>query len=151
MKTMKNKPVKPLFHGFAGDEKGSAEYLTTVITSFVVMLFILLALNVFSLFLIRHDLGEFASAAVTEAAAAGRTDTVCDRMTELSASLGLDSRSTEYSFDGSDYIPGTEKVQLGDTIRLTVTCRTESVGSGIFSIPVSITVRTSAASERWWK
>ena len=151
MKIMKNKSLKRLFLSFAGDEKGSAEYLTTVITSFVVMLFILLALNVFSLFMLRHDLGEFASAAVTEAAAAGRTDTVRDRMTELSASLGLDSRDPEYSFDGSDYIPGTEKVQLGDTVRLTVTCRTELAGAGIFSVPVSITVNTSAASERWWK
>ncbi len=134
------------------DRSGEATYFSAVIGGLMLMLFIGLAVNVFSLLTLRQNLGIICREMITEAAAeGGEPDEAAARIAELAESAGIDPDSVSFSFDGSDFLPGGRQVQLGDVIRLNVTCHTALSGTGIFEIPLSLTVSGSGISEKWWK
>jgi len=134
------------------DRSGEAGYFSAVIGGLMLMLFIGLAVNVFSLLTLRQNLGIICREMITEAAAeGGEPDEAAARVAELAESAGIDPDSVSFSFEGSDFLPGGRHIQLGDVIRLSVTCHTSLSGTGIFEIPLSLTVSDSGISEKWWK
>jgi len=135
------------------DRRAEASYISTLVGGVILMLFLALAINVFSLLSLRHSLSCICDEIMTEATAAGGgSDEVLERVSEIAAGYGIDPSTLTVSFDGSDLCPGSSwKVQLGDVVRLTVVCRTALAGSGVFDIPLSLTVSVSGISEVYWK
>ena len=150
MKRIKSilKPDKSLLR----DRRAEASYLGTVVSGLVVMLFVALAVNVFSLLLLKQNLNRLCDELIAEAAASGGVpEDIGTRFEELSAKQGLDPDSVSYSFEGSEFIWESGRVQLGGIIRLTVSCGTSVAGSGVFAIPLSVSASASGISEVYWK
>lgn len=124
-------------------------YIDVAVSVLVTMMLIVLALNVFSFFVIRQDMDYFAremvSAAAVNGCTAGETAT---RYSELAQETGL---RPQYAWD-TDYCDAADqRVQLGDTIKVTLTCGSYTVGFGIFKIPVTLTASYSGLSQMYWK
>lgn len=125
-------------------------YIDTVVCVMAAMMVIVLALNVFSFLTLKQDLDYFAKEMIDTATTYGRTKTeVYERYDELSDELGI---SPTYSFSGTDYYnSSTGKVQLGETITVTITYRTYVKGLGVFKIPITLTAKHSGLSQKYWK
>ncbi len=150
MKRIKSfsKPGKRLL----SDRRAEATYLGTVVSGLAVMLFVALAVNVFFLLMLKQNLNRLCDELIAEAAASGGVpEDIGSRVEELSLEQGLDPDSVVYSFEGSEFIGGSGRVQLGGIIRLTVSCGTTVAGSGVFAIPLSVSASASGISEVYWK
>ena len=67
---------------------------------------------------------------------------------ELKEKIGVDF---SYSFDGSETLDSTGKVQLGDRIICTVTYQLRMPGFGDFVLPISLKASSSGLSQVYWK
>lgn len=125
-------------------------YIDTVVGVLAAMMVIVLALNVFSFLTLKQDLDYFAKEMIDVSTTYGRTSGEANsRYTELCAETGL---NPSYSFSGTVYFnTQTGKVQLGDTIRVTVSYSTYVRGLGIFKIPITLTATHSGLSQKYWK
>lgn len=131
------------------NKKGDG-YIDTVVAVLITMMIIVFALNVFSFFTIKQDIDYFAKEMLYAATTSGRTaDEVSARYIDLCDELGF---SPSYSFTGTDYYnTSTEKVQLGDTVIVTITYETYVKGLGLFKVPITIKACHSGLSQKYWK
>lgn len=124
-------------------------YIDVVVSVLVSMMLIVLALNVFTFLTIKQDLDYFAKEMISAAAAEGKTsDEVEIRYSELEIETGL---SPSYTWEADYYNPSMKTVQLGNTIKLTLTYHTYMEGFGVFRIPVTLTEKHSGLSQKYWK
>lgn len=125
-------------------------YIDTVVAVLVSMMLIVFALNVFSFFTLKQDLDYFAKEMLYSATTSGRTaDEVSVRYTDLCEELGF---SPSYSYTGTDYYnTSSGKVQLGDTVVVTITYDTYIKGLGVFKVPITIKACHSGLSQMYWK
>ena len=125
-------------------------YIDTVVCVMAAMMVIVLALNVFSFLTMKQNMDYFAKEMIDTATIYGTTNgQVYVRYQELCAELGF--RPT-VSFAGTDYYnSSTGKVQLGDTIMISLTYRTYVQGLGVFRIPVTLVAKHSGLSQKYWK
>ncbi len=125
-------------------------YIDTVVCVLAAMMVIVLALNVFSFLTLKQDLDYFAKEMIDVATTYGRTVTeTSTRYAELCDEIEI---YPSYSFSGTDYFNASSgKVQLGDTIRITVTYQTYVRGLGVFKIPVTLNAVHSGLSQKYWK
>lgn len=125
-------------------------YIDTVIAVLVSMMLIVFALNVFSFFTLKQDLDYFAKEMLYSATTSGRTtNEVSVRYVALCEELGF---SPSYSYAGTDYYnASTGKVQLGDTVIVTITYNTYVKGLGVFKVPITIKACHSGLSQMYWK
>lgn len=125
-------------------------YIDTVVGVLAAMMVIVLALNVFSFLTVKQDLDYFAKEMIDVSTTYGRTSTeAAERYSELCSATGL---SPTYSFAGTVYFNSqTGKVQLGDTIKVTLTYSTYVHGLGVFQIPITLTATHSGLSQKYWK
>ena len=125
-------------------------YIDTVVCVIAAMMVIVLALNVFSFLTFKQDMDHFAKELIDTATTYGRTnEQVTDRYKELCAELGI---SPTVSFSGTTYYNATaKKVQLGETIRVTLTYKTYVRGLGVLKIPVTLRASFSGLSQKYWK
>lgn len=107
------------------------------------------AINIFSFITVRTELDSIADglieAATYEGMFRGRFDEVNELMTEQYGAYGLECGADRYfnSLYG--------KVQLGEPMRVTVSKQTYIKGLGVFRIPVTVSVRKTGLSEKYWK
>ena len=106
------------------------------------------ALSVFPVFVAKSNLNKFASEVVREAETTGQIgSSVQDRINKLKKDLGnVDSIDWKVN-----YIYGTNKIQLGDPIEVTVK---KNVNIGFFefgSFPIPLQSKDSGFSEVYWK
>lgn len=124
-------------------------YIDVVVAVLVGMMLIVLSLNVFSFLTLKQDMDYYAKELISCATANGKTSgEVNTRSAEIAEEVGFAPEVTwtaEY-FDNSD-----RTVQLGDTIKVTLTYRTYMEGFGVFRIPVTLTAVHSGLSQRYWK
>jgi len=125
-------------------------YIDVVVAVLVSMMLLVMALNIFSFFTLKQDMDYFGKEMIEVATANGNTmGDVNYRYYELVDETGI---YPSYSFYGSEYYNGSyNKVQLGDTIKITMRYTTYVKGFGIFQIPVTLTVVHSGLSEHYWK
>lgn len=125
-------------------------YIDTVVCVLAAMMVIVLALNIFGFLTVKQDLDFFAKEMIDTAAVYGGTGAeLRERYMELRGETGL---SPTYSFSGTRYFNSTAgKVQLGDTIKVTLRYRTYVRGLGVFRIPVTLTAVHSGLSRKYWK
>lgn len=124
-------------------------YVDTVVTVLVCTMLIVLALNIFSFFTVKQDMNYFAQEMIDVATASGRTTGDTDeRYAELLDETGVNPSCTWTA----DYFNTNDKtVQLGDSIRITVSYNTYIKGFGILKIPVTLTATYSGLSQKYWK
>jgi hypothetical protein len=125
-------------------------YIDTVVCVMAAMMVIVLALNVFSFLALKQDMDFFAKELIDTATIHGRTSVeVTERYNELCNELGF--RPT-YSFSGTQYYnTSTKTVQLGDTIMVSLSYRTNIQGLGALSVPVTLVAGHSGLSQKYWK
>ena len=125
-------------------------YIDVVVAMLCSMMVLVLAINTFSLLKQRQDLDYFAKELLATAVTDGQiASNVSARYEELAADTGL---RPEVAWEAS-YVDSSRKtVQLGDTIKITLTLHTKLVEFGErVSVPVTLTARHSAVSQRYWK
>lgn len=124
-------------------------YVDVAVAVLVTMMLIVLALNVFSFFIIKQDMDYFAREMVAAATVNGSTaGETAARYDELVRETGLHPQCT-WDTDYCDV--ANQRVQLGDPIKVTLTCGSYTVGFGIFKIPVTLTANRSGLSQMYWK
>ena len=125
-------------------------YIDVVVCVMAAMMVIVIALNAFSFLTLKQDMDYFAKEVLDAATMYGRVyPEVTVRYNELVEELGINPKM---NFSGSEYynvVDGT--VQLGDTIKLTLTYSTHVRGLGVFKIPVTLRSTHSGLSQKYWK
>lgn len=136
--------IKKLISSRSGE--GYIDVITIIISA---MLVIALAVKVFPVFVVKHQLNNFANELCRTAEIAGRVGIeTTARKEELKAQTGLSPHITWTT----NYISGTNKVQLNEKIEVTLN-QTENIGLfGSFgSFPIELTSKATGRSEVYWK
>jgi hypothetical protein len=124
-------------------------YIDVVVSVLVSMMIIVLALNVFSFLTLKQDMDYFAKEMIDSATVNGcTTGETITRYDELAAETGL---HPSYSWTANYYNASSKTVQLGDTIKVTLTYSTYVQGFGIIKIPITLTAVHSGLSQKYWK
>lgn len=129
------------------DKKGEG-YIDVAVMVLAFALVLACALNVYPVFVTKSNLNKFASEIVREAETTGQIgNSVQDRINKLKSNLGnIDSIDWKVN-----YVYGTNKIQLGDPIEVTVK---KKVNIGFFkfgSYPIQLQGKDSGFSEVYWK
>ncbi|WP_195238737.1 DUF4320 family protein [Romboutsia sp. 1001285H_161024_C4] len=129
------------------NKKGQG-YIDVAVMVLVFALVMAFALSVFPVFVAKSNLNKFASEVVREAETTGQIgSSVQDRINKLKKDLeNVDSVDWKVN-----YIYGTNKIQLGDPIEVTVK---KNVNIGFFkfgSFPIPLQSKDSGFSEVYWK
>ena len=150
MKRLKNEQnsLKEIFPVNFKAKRGEG-YIDVVISVFVLMMVIVLALNVFSFLAIKQDMDYFAKEMIFTATAFGRTTVeVNARYAELEAETGI---SPVVSWQANYHAASARTVQYGDTITVTLTYQTTLKGFGAIPIPITLMAKHSGLSQMYWK
>ena len=125
-------------------------YIDSVVCVIAAMMVIVLALNAFSFLTLKQDMDYFAKELLETATMYGRTSIeAIARYNELADEMGF---RPSINFTGSEYYnSSTGAVQLGDTIKLTLTYSTYVKGFGALKIPVTLKTVHSGLSQKYWK
>lgn len=124
-------------------------YIDIVISVFVLLMVIVLALNVFSFLSLKQDMDYFAKEMIFTATAFGRTTgEVDDRYLEVETLTGI---SADVTWQAQYYSESEKTVQYGDTITVTLTYEATLKGFGTIPIPITLTAKHSGLSQRYWK
>lgn len=126
--------------------EGYIDICVGIIALFTVLV---LTLNIYSFLTLKQDLDEISEQLIETA-----TYTGCfggefnERCAELKNSMFDFEVTTEAP---RYYNSAQKKVQLGNTMRVTVYVKTKVVGVGVFNIPVTCKSSRSGISEKYWK
>jgi hypothetical protein len=124
-------------------------YIDVVVFLLVSMMIIVLALNIFSFLTIKQDMDYFAKEMIDSATVNGcTTGETITRYNELADETGI---HPSYSWTANYYNSAYQRVQLGDTIKITLTYSTNVQGFGVFQIPITLTATHSGLSQNYWK
>ena len=125
-------------------------YIETVIFVFVATALIVFSVNVFQLFSLRSDLDQYAKQVLETASVTGSLGSeTMQRIDELSEQSGL---HPDISFEGTVFwTEGSDRIQYGEPIRVTVSVRSELSGFGLLSLPVTLKASAGGLSRRYWK
>lgn len=124
-------------------------YIDICIGIVALLSILVLTLNIYSFLTLKQDLDEVSEQLIEVAAYTGCFG---DDFNERADSL----REQYFDFDvnteaDSYYNAAYKKVQLGNTMRVTVTVHSTLVGVGVVSIPITATSTRSGISEHYWK
>lgn len=150
MKKSENKrqPIQARKRAFAFLNNKSGEgYVDVAVTVMIVAFVLVFAVNVVSLVALNQNI-KTAADQLTDYAAMKGTVSVDEYARELKEKIGVDF---SYSFDGSETLDFTGKVQLGDRIVCTLTYHLRILGFGEVSHPISIKASSSGLSQVYWK
>lgn len=127
------------------NEKGSA-YIEFLVSFYLIIVVIAFGISVLSIFSIKSNLDTCADTLIKVAETAGNTDLDLT-VQKLQETTG---RDFTVSWDNTEYISGTNNVQLGDVIFLTLTDEFE-IGVGKWTESVTIHSRREGMSEKYYK
>ncbi len=110
---------------------------------------LVLTLNVYSFLTLKQDLDEISEQLIEVATYNGcfgdefnqRADQLRNQLFDFDVDISADS------FYNASY----KRVQLGNTMKVTVSVHTKLVGVGVVNIPVTCTSTRSGISEHYWK
>lgn len=129
--------------------KRAEGYIDICIGIIALLSVLVLTLNVYSFLTLKQDLDEISEQLIEVATYNGCFG---DEFNQRANSL----RDQLFDFDvetsaGSYYNAAYKKVQLGNTMKVTVKVHTKVVGIGIVNIPITCTSTRSGISEHYWK
>ena len=129
------------------NNRGSG-YIDAVIAILIISLMVAFGIRIYPVFIAKNNLDKFASEVVREAEITGEIgSSVQNRIDKLKKNLG-NIDSIEWK---AKKIYGTNKIQLGDSIEVTVK---KEVNIGFFdfgSFPINLQGKDSGVSEVYWK
>lgn len=130
------------------NKKGEG-YIDICVGIIALLSVLVLTLNIYSFLTLKQDLDEISEQLIETATYSGCFgDEFNDRASQLKTQFfDFDVETTANSY----YNAAHKKVQLGNTMKVVVKCRTKLVGVGVVSIPVTCTSTRSGVSERYWK
>lgn len=133
---------------FLKNRKGEG-YIDTCVGVVCFCLLLVLAINLFSFVTMRIELDQIADALLESATESGAFSTEFrDRKTALEA----DYYPFAVATDADRYFNSTlNRVQLGERMQVTVSVTTAVRGLGLVEIPVTVSVKKTGLSERYWK
>ncbi len=137
-----------MLKGFFISKSGEG-YIDVIVIILSAMLVIALAVKVFPVFIVKHQLDTFATELCRTAEIAGQIGTeTAARALELETQTGVKPVITW----SASYIPGTKRVQLNESIVVTLK---STVNIGLFgsfgSFPIELSARATGRSEVYWK
>lgn len=129
--------------------KRAEGYIDICIGIIALLSVLVLTLNVYSFLTLKQDLDEISEQLIEVATYNGCFG---DEFNQRANSL----RDQLFDFDvetsaSSYYNAAYKKVQLGNTMKVTVKVHTNVVGIGIVNIPITCTSTRSGISEHYWK
>jgi len=123
--------------------KRAEGYVDVIVVVLVIMLFVALAVNVFPVFIAKHQLDTFATELVREAEIAGRIGTeTTAKANQLRNNIGIDP-TISWSRTGN--------LQIDTEVTLTLTLRYDIGFFNFGSFPITLTSRATGKSEVYWK
>ncbi len=141
--------MKKFFTECTFRSKRGEGYIDVIISVFVLLMVIVLALNVFSFLSLKQDMDYFAKEMIFTATAFGRTTGEVDaRYSELETQTGL---SVDVNWQAEYFSVSAGTVQYGDTITVTLTYQTTLKGFGTIPVPITLTAKHSGLSQKYWK
>lgn len=136
--------IKKLLHSRRGEG-----YIDTCIGVIVFVLILVVIINVFSFITLKTEMDEICDELIETATFTGEFGSdFWDRDGELLDKYywyGIDTDAERY------YNTTYQRVQLGDTMTVTINVTTYLKGFGIVKIPVNVSVTKSGISEKYWK
>ena len=110
---------------------------------------LVLTLNIYSFLTLKQDMDEITEQLIEVATSEGCfADAFHSREQALKAQyFDFDSTVSADSYYNAAY----KRVQLGGTMKVTITVHTTLVGMGAFHIPITATSTRSGVSEHYWK
>ena len=115
----------------------------------VFVMILVIAINIFSFITLRVEMDQIADELIDSATYNGSFGTQFNERAEQLKDQYYDY-SVTYSADKYFNSP-LKRVQLGNTMYVTVTVQTDIKGLGVFKIPVTLSVTRSGLSQRYWK
>ena len=144
----KRHPVQARKRAFAFLNNKSGEgYVDVAVTVMIIAFVLVFFVNVVSLVALNQNI-KTAADQLTDYAAMKGTVSVDEYARELKEKIGVDF---SYSFDGSETLDSTGKVQLGDRIVCTLTYHLRILGFEEVSHPISVKASSSGLSQVYWK
>ena len=130
------------------DKRGEG-YVDVCIGVIAFVVVIVIAINIFSFITLRSDMELVADELLETATYTGCFGTDYGNMKTMLKSDYFDFDTSEGA--GSFFNAAYKRVQLGDTMWVEVRVTTYLRGVGAFKIPVTLTVKRSGISEKYWK
>ena len=124
-------------------------YIDVVVGIFALMMVLVLTLNIYEFFVLKQDLDEISGQLIETATFNGNFGGEFDERVESLQGqfFYFDVDTNAESYINAHY----ERVQLGDTMEVTVSYQTYVKGLGVFKIPVTVSSHRSGISEKYWK
>ena len=123
-------------------------YIDVCITTVIFVMLTVIALNIFSFITLKADMDQIADELIVMATHTGRFG-------EEFTSVDMDMIDNYYYYDmdygAEEFFTNRDKVQLGKRMWVEISVDTEVKGLGIFKIPLTLKVKRSGISERYWK
>ncbi len=129
--------------------KSGEGYIDTCVGVVAFVMVLVVAINVFSFITLKQDMDEIADELIETASFTG-----CFGAEFRERNIELQRQYFTYrlSVSAEEYYNATyRRVQLGDTMSVTISVRTYVKGLGAFQIPVILRVTKSQVSEKYWK
>ena len=135
LKTLKNKKAEG--------------YIDVTVAVLVIAFALMFIVSIWSMMTLKQDLKYMCGEILEVATGQGKINSaVYDRYEELCASLGI---APQIEFSAEYFDASTGKVQLGDTITVTLTHELTLQGFGSYTFPFEVTVSKSGLSKVYWK
>lgn len=124
-------------------------YIDIAIGLIALMMVLVVTLNIYYFLTLKQDMDEICGQLIETAAFTGSFgDEFEERCEELKGTFfdfDVTTSATEY------YNETYQRVQLGDTMTLTISVHTYVQGVGAFKIPITVQSTRSGISEKYWK
>ena len=127
------------------NEKGGA-YIEFLVSLSIFLVAAILILSVMGIFSAKNNLDNVADTLIKIAETEGTTN-LDYTIEEMRATSGLDFA---VNWDGTDYLPGSNKVQLGNVIKIDVSDEYQ-IGVGEFAHTIEMHSRREGMSEKYHK
>ena len=125
-------------------------YIEVVVGVFCSVLLLVFIINTFTLLVVKQNMDFYTKELLKTATIDGQiSDNVATRQAQLTAETGITPTSVTWN---TTYFNASQKtVQFGEKIELTITYQTTFKGFGIFNVPITLTAKHTALSQRYWK
>jgi len=129
--------------------KRGESYIDTCISTVIIIGIITVAINLFEFVKLKVELDQIADDLITTAIYSGCFN---EEFQNCNTAMQNDYFTYILDYGADEYFNSVKKsVQLGDRMWVRVSEETEIKGMGAFKIPVTISVKRSGISERYWK
>lgn len=137
------------------DCRGEMSYISTVIGVFVLLLFVVLAVNVFSVLTMRQNMQQVIDLTLDRLAADGSAENAALYFSDACGKAGIAAEDASFTLEGTAFLDEENLleqysalcVQYGEPICLQMTCRVSFMGGSVLFPSMTLQVQGSTLSE----